>query len=231
MSIHGLTIDYGPYAFLDDYDKYYICNHTDRDGRYSFGNQPAVAEWNLKALIVALLPMVPQTRMEEVLAGYGTLYSTHYVSLMAQKLGFDDVKEGDRDIISHLLGTLQQLQVDYTLFFRTLSRYDGDRTALLKLGLYHTPMHEWLDVYDARLKENASTPSTRHSKMLRTNPKYVLKNYMLQEAIEAAKSGDYSLVDDLFTIACDPFAEYPQFERWAQSTPEAFKNSKLSCSS
>jgi len=231
MSIHGLTIDYGPYAFLDDYDKHYICNHTDREGRYSFGNQPAIAQWNLKALMVALSPMIPQARMEEMLLEYGRLYSTHYIALMAKKLGFTQVKEGDKDIISHLLGTLQQLQVDYTLFFRTLSRYGGDRTALLKLGLYHTPMQEWLDVYDARLKENTTTLSQRHAKMLRTNPKYVLKNYMLQEAIDAAKSGDYRLVDDLYTIARDPFAEHPQFERWAQATPEAFKNRKLSCSS
>ncbi len=231
MSIHGLTIDYGPYAFLDVYDHNNICNHTDAYGRYSFGNQPNVAEWNLRALMTALSPMIPVEKMERVMAHYGRLYSERYVWIMTKKLGLDRVKEGDRDLIKHLLGTLQGLQVDYTLFFRTLSRYTGERKEILSLGLYHTPMHDWLDAYDKRLMQNESSETKRHEAMLRTNPKYVLKNYMLQEAIDAAEEGSYRLIDDLFTIAKEPFAEHPQFERWAGSTPEEFRNTKLSCSS
>jgi len=231
MSIHGLTIDYGPYAFLDVYDHNNICNHTDAYGRYSFGNQPNVAEWNLRALMAALSPMIPIEKMERVIAHYGRLYSDRYVYIMAQKLGLDRVKEGDRDLIKHLLGTLQGLQVDYTLFFRTLSRYTGERKEILSLGLYHTPMNDWLDAYDKRFMQNESSETKRHEAMLSTNPKYVLKNYMLQEAIDAAEEGSYQLIDDLFTIAKEPFAEHPQFERWAGPTPEEFRNTKLSCSS
>jgi uncharacterized protein YdiU (UPF0061 family) len=231
MSIHGLTIDYGPYAFLDDYDFHNICNHTDTQGRYSFGNQPNVAEWNLRALMRALSPLVSMERMEKVIAHYGRLYTREYLYRMGRKLGLERVTEADIDLIKHLLGTLQTLQVDYTLFFRALSHYDGDRSALLKLGLYHTPMHEWLDSYDARLEENKHSTEDRHATMLQANPKYVLKNYMLQEAIDAAENGEFGLVDTLFRIAQSPFDEHPEYAHWAVATPEAHRNRKLSCSS
>ncbi len=232
MSIHGLTIDYGPYAFLDDYDFQYICNHTDQNGRYSFGNQPNVGHWNLQALMVALSPLVNADKLEKVLEMYTRLYTDKYIYLMGQKLGLENTtQERDLDLMKHLLGMLQGLNIDYTLFFRTLSYYDGDRTALLKTGLYHKPMNDWLDSYDARLKEDEKSTEERQSAMLKTNPKYVLKNYMLQEAIDAACKGDFSLVDNLFKIAQNPYAERSEFERWAGVTPNEFKNKKLSCSS
>ena len=232
MSIAGLTIDYGPYAFLDDYDFQYICNHTDQNGRYSFGNQPNIGEWNLRALMAALSPLVRVEKLEKILEHYPRLYTDRYLYLMGKKLGLENVtQEKDLDLFKHLLGMLQGLSIDYTLFFRTLSHYDGDRTALLKTGLYHKPMNDWLDSYDERLKENSLSTEERHALMQKNNPKYVLKNYILQEAIEAAQKGDFSVVDDLFKIAQDPYAEHPEFERWAGPTPDEFKNKKLSCSS
>ena len=232
MSIAGLTIDYGPYAFLDDYDFQHICNHTDSGGRYSFGNQPNIGEWNLRALMTALSPMVNVEKMEKILEHYPNFYTERYLYLMAEKLGLENVtQEKDLDLFKHLLGMLQGLNIDYTLFFRILSHYDGDRTDLLKIGLYHTPMNDWLDSYDERLKENTSSQKERQASMLKTNPKYVLKNYILQEAIDAAENDDFTLVDDLFKIAQDPYAEHKAFERWAGVTPDEFKNKKLSCSS
>jgi uncharacterized protein YdiU (UPF0061 family) len=232
MSIHGLTIDYGPYAFLDEYDFENICNHTDQGGRYSFGNQPNVGHWNLQALMVALSPLVKVEKLEKVLEHYPRLYTQRYLYLMGKKLGLENVtQEKDLDLFKHLLGMLQGLNVDYTLFFRTLSHYDGDRTELLTLGLYHKPMNDWLDAYDTRLKEESLSIKERHASMLQSNPKYVLKNYMLQEAIDAAQEGDFKLVDDLFVLAQDPYAEHREFERWAGVTPDVFKNKKLSCSS
>jgi uncharacterized protein YdiU (UPF0061 family) len=165
MSIAGLTIDYGPYAFLDDYDFGYICNHTDQYGRYSFGSQPNVGEWNLRALMVALAPFVKTEELQKIMGHYSKFYTEHYLRLMTQKLGLDTHSDEDLELIKHLLGVLQGLSVDYTLFFRTLSRYDGDRKALLKLGLYHTPMNDWLDDYDARLEKNVSSPEERQEKM------------------------------------------------------------------
>jgi len=231
MSIHGITIDYGPYAFLDDYDTNFICNHTDQHGRYSFGSQPRIGEWNLRALALALSPLVKQEQLDKLLEHYGRLYSSHFLYLMGKKLGFDKVTDKDFELMKHMFGMLQSLNVDYTLFFRTLSHYSKDRTPLLKLGLYHTPMSDWLDDYDKRLEENRTSIEERHELMLKSNPKYVLKNYMLQEAIDQAEQGSFDLVDELFKIAQNPYGEHKEFEQWAEATPNEFKNQKLSCSS
>jgi uncharacterized protein YdiU (UPF0061 family) len=231
MSILGITIDYGPYAFLDDYSTNYICNHTDRNGRYSFGSQPTVGEWNLHALALALSPLVSKERLEKVISHYGRIYSRHFLYLMAEKLGFEHSEESDFELIKHLLGLLQSLNVDYTLFFRTVSRYDGTREPILKLGLRHNPMMDWLDSYDKRLEQNSGTTEERHAKMLKINPKFVLKNYILQEAIDQADKGDFSVVAKLFEIAQTPYDEHYESERWAEATPREFKNQKLSCSS
>ncbi len=118
MSIAGLTIDYGPYAFLDDYDFQYICNHTDQNGRYSFGNQPNVGEWNLQALMHALAPIVSIEKLEKILSHYARLYTDRYLYLMSKKLGLDALKDGDLDLIKHFLGMMQGLSIDYTLFFQ-----------------------------------------------------------------------------------------------------------------
>jgi uncharacterized protein YdiU (UPF0061 family) len=229
MSIAGLTIDYGPYAFLDDFRHDNICNHTDQNGRYSFSNQPQIAKWNLHSLMKALSPLTTIENMEKNLAMYDKIYIRYYHYYMCKKLGFPGTIEGDPELIDDMLDMLERLQVDYTLFFRTLSHYDGDRTALLGTGLYHEPMNAWLDRYDERIK--TIDTAVRKEQMLAANPKYVLKNYMLQEAIDAAEKGDFSVVGDLFKIAQNPFDEHPDFERWAGATPDAFKNKKLSCSS
>lgn len=162
---------------------------------------------------------------------YSRLYTEHYLYRMGEKLGLDKVEQDDIELVRHLLGMMQGLSVDYTLFFRTLSRYDGERSEILKTGLYHQPMHDWLDAYDERLTRNASSTEERHERMLQANPKYVLKNYMLQEAINAAESGDFSVVDQLFKLAQSPYDEHPEYEKWAGATPDEFKNKKLSCSS
>ena len=231
MSIAGLTIDYGPFAFLDDFRHDNVCNHTDTGGRYAYRNQPAVAKWNLQALMKALSPLTPIEGMEKLLDLYDRVYVryTHYY--MCKKLGLEGTVEGDPELIDDMYDMLEQLQVDYTLFLRTLSHFEhkGKREPLLKLGMYHEPMNKWLDVYDERIKYIDKTE--RKKQMLNVNPKYVLKNYMLQEAIDLAQSGDFSMVDDLFKIAKQPFEEHEEFERWAGATPKAFKNQKLSCSS
>ncbi|MEA1879343.1 MAG: YdiU family protein, partial [Campylobacterota bacterium] len=222
MSIAGLTIDYGPYAFLDDFKHDFVCNHTDEQGRYSFENQPSVAKWNLERLMMALSPLTTIDKMQKALVMYDKIYTRYYHYYMCKKLGLEGTVEGDPELIDDMFDMLELLHVDYTLFMRTLSCYEGDRTLLLGTGLYHEPMHVWLDRYDERIKTIDKTE--RKKQMLAANPKYVLKNYMLQEAIDAAEDGDFSVADDLFTIAKDPFSEHPKFERWAKATPDAFKN-------
>jgi len=229
MSIAGLTIDYGPYAFLDDFRHENVCNHTDVNGRYSFTNQPAVAKWNLQSLMKALSPLTTMDKMEKILLIYDKIYDRYLHYYMCKKLGLEGTVEGDPELIDDMFDMLEKLHVDYTLFLRTLSHYEGDREKLLSTGLYHEPMNEWLDRYDERIKH--IDKAVRKKQMLGANPKYVLKNYILQEAIDAAEKGDFSVVADLFKIAQNPFDEYPEFERWAEATPQEFKNQRLSCSS
>ena len=231
MSIAGLSIDYGPYAFLDDYDTQFICNHTDRDGRYSFGNQPHIAQWNLQALMVAFAPLAPIMKMEKILDTYQALYTKEFLRLMGEKIGISSIEAEDFELIETMLEMLQKLRIDYTLFFRTLSHYQEQRDALLELGFHHNDIHKWLDAYDKRVAKDSSSHTVRNQKMLQTNPKYVLKNYMIQEAIEGVEQGDTTLFEALFEIAREPYSEHLAYQRWAEATPNRFKNQKLSCSS
>ncbi len=231
ISIAGLTLDYGPFAFLDDYEHNYICNHTDRYGRYSFANQAGVMKWNLKALMYTLSFLTDKNELTQALEYFDSIYAKEYIALMRKKLGFEKNLSEDIELIRKLLDTLELLQIDYTLFFRKLSHYNGKKEPLLELGLYHKPLKEWLELYDKRLEKEELSFIQRSKKMLQTNPKYVLKNYMLQEAIESAKEYDFSKVKALLKIARNPFDEHLKYEHWAQATPVKFKNKKLSCSS
>jgi uncharacterized protein YdiU (UPF0061 family) len=221
MSIAGLTIDYGPYSFLDDYDFDFICNHTDAEGRYSFGNQPNIGHWNLMMLLTALSPLINIDKGKEVLESYSTFFVQKYHALMCSKLGLDSSKEYSK-LIQWLLNIMQNDAVDYTLFYRTLGEYET-RDELTQLFISGTRINEWLDAYE---KE-----STCKETMKRANPKYILKNYILQEAIEKAQNGDISLVNELLHVAQNPFDEHPEFERYTKATPHQFKALKLSCSS
>ena len=231
MSMAGLTIDYGPFAFLDDYDFNYTCNHTDTQGRYAFGQQPAVAQWNLSMLMHALSPLINMERMQKALEKYAELYQAYYMSFMCKKLGLLTSDEDDEATLRWLFGVMQQAEIDYTFFFRTLSRYDGDKTALLALCELQDPLREWLEHYDQRLEKEVTSTEARHKQMLATNPKYVLKNYMLQYAIDKANRGDFSGVNDMLTLARAPFDEHPEMESFAWISPKSVKNLKLSCSS
>ena len=231
MSIAGLTIDYGPYAFLDEYDKDYICNHTDYEGRYSFSNQPQVGYWNLAMLMTALAPLVNIDRLKEILATYEGLFNKYHMEILRAKLGLVTEHPKDRELLGTLFEVLQNQRTDYTYFFRILSHYDGKREEILKTVLLKKPLEDWLDMYDMRLTHESLSAEKRKEAMLKTNPKYVLKNYMLQEAIDKAKSGDFSAVEELMILAKNPYDEHPKFERFSKPTPDKYKNLKLSCSS
>ena len=231
MSIAGLTIDYGPYAFLDDYDFGYICNHTDAEGRYAFGQQPNIAQWNLSMLMRPLSPLIKLERMQEALEKFGEIYSSYYLGFMRKKLGFITEEEDDISVLRWLFGIMQQESIDYNCFFRTLSRYDGDKTELLAFCELEGPLSDWLDHYDNRLEKEKSDTEARHKQMLATNPKYVLKNYMLQYAIDKAERGDYTGIEELLKLARAPFDEHPEMESFAKPSPKSVKNLKLSCSS
>jgi len=232
MSIAGLTIDYGPYAMLDDFKFGFVCNSTDKAGRYAYGEQPNISYWNLTKLSQALAPLIDKERMQKKLDDYGAfIYPDAYINVMRKKLGLVLTLKEDKQLISNLVGALQDAYVDYTLFFRTLSRYNGERMPVFELAMNPVPFDSWLNLYDTRLDKEPATHEQRHITMLKTNPKYILKNYMLEKATILAKQGNFSMVETLLHIATHPYDELPEFEHYAGDTPEEYKNLTLSCSS
>ncbi|MDQ7067581.1 MAG: protein adenylyltransferase SelO family protein [Sulfurimonas sp.] len=232
MSIDGRTIDYGPFAFLDDYKKEYICNHTDTDGQYRFSNQPATARWNLERLAVALSPIINHDEMEEILDDiFRPMLEKVYSGLMQEKLGLYKEDEEDNYLSYELLKSLELANVDYTDFFRKLSRFDGDKSPILDICINRVYVEKWLDTYELRLEKEDMPVQKRHEKMLAVNPKYVLKNHILQEAIELAQKDDFSMVNNLLKVAYKPFDEHKELEHLCKRAPMSSKNLKLSCSS
>jgi len=232
MSIDGRTIDYGPFAFLDDYDANYICNHTDVEGRYSFKNQPAVAKWNLAQLARALSPIVSHHASLALLDEmFEAVYEKEYMQMMFHRMGLFEREQEDERLLEWLLGVLQSAQVEYNLFFRKLSLYNGDKEELSTMALLREPLREWLEAYDDRLQKEKMEFKERSEMMCSVNPKYILKNHLLQEAIEKAQSGDFCMVHDLLQVGLSPFDEHAELEYLAKATPLSAKNIKLSCSS
>ena len=231
MSIAGLSIDYGPFAFLDRYDSEYICNRSDTDGRYAFCNQPYIAQWNLSKLMQALTPLIDEKKMQAVLDSFRPLYVKHYTALMLEKLGIYTDQKEDRLLIRTLLRLLQENAVDYTAFFRTLSRYEGEISVFEVLQIDVSALKAWLDSYETRLKDEAYTQLQRTTKMLQTNPKFILKNHMLQKAIEGIEKEDMSIFEELKQLLQNPYAEHPELEHHAKSTSLHHQNLQLSCSS
>ncbi|MBT5934798.1 YdiU family protein [Sulfurimonas sp.] len=232
MSIEGLTIDYGPFAMMDDFNYNYVCNQSDRVGRYSYGEQPNISYWNLTMLSIAFSKIVSKDRMEKKLEDYGAfIFPNAYVGVMREKMGLYIELDSDADLVEKIVVALHEAYVDHTLFFRILSRYDGDRSPLYDIAMDPVVLDNWLKLYDKRLLEESGSQQKRQELMLSTNPKYVLKNYMIQKAIVLAEAGDYSMVETLKHIAENPYAELPEYEHFSGDTPEEDKNIGLSCSS
>jgi len=232
MSIDGRTIDYGPFAFLDDYDQNYICNHSDTQGRYSFRGQPGIAHWNLSQLALALAPIVNHDAALEILEDtFGDVYETEYTQLMYKRMGLQKRDEKDLSLLKLMLRSLENAVIDYNAFFRKLSAYNGKREQILDIAVYREYLDKWLDSYDERLKKETRSEKQRQESMLHVNPKYILKNHILQEAIDKANTHDFSMVQDLLKVALAPFDEHPELEHLAKPTPSSAKNVKLSCSS
>ncbi|WKD50346.1 protein adenylyltransferase SelO [Microbulbifer spongiae] len=235
MSIIGDTFDYGPYAFLDDYDPAYICNHSDHTGRYAFAQQPGVVLWNLNALAHALSGVVEVDTLRDCLEQFQPMVTDAYAARMRAKLGLATEEESDHKLCAALLQLLQHSGTDYALFFRTLSRYRGERPAsALRERIppaQHSELAQWLEHYDSRLARENSDAGRRSPAMLETNPKYILRNYLAQKVIEAAEKGDYHPLRTLRRLLQSPFEEHPQHEAWAIAPPESAKRIPLSCSS
>ena len=235
MSILGLTLDYGPYGFMDDYDAGFICNHSDHNGRYAFNQQPYIGLWNLSCLAQALLPLVEKEVLKAVLETYQPFYEQSYLTHMRAKFGFVDEHAEDDTLIRDFLGLLQESQADYTIAFRELSSFssaEGPTSEKLREQfLNRDRFDEWAARYRDRLRSESSHDVERCSRMNRVNPKYVLRNYLAQAAIEKAQRKDFSEIERLHTLLQDPYNDQPGMEAYAAPPPNWGKHLAVSCSS
>lgn len=235
FSVAALSIDYGPFAFMDYFEKNSICNHTDEEGRYSYNNQPYIARWNLLVLSNALAGICDENRLKEYMRTFLPQHEKVYLELMNKRLGLDASKSGNGNLhlILELLGSLESSKMDYNVFFYRLTNLKSfdDLSSILDIAVFQEPLKKWFESYEKVCNEQNTTFEGRFEIMKKVNPKYILKNYIIQEAIEKAHEGDYTLVNDLLKIAQNPFDEHPKFERYAQPTPMKYANIKLSCSS
>ena len=236
MSILGLTIDYGPFGFMEAFDVNHICNHTDQGGRYSYANQVAIGHWNCYALGNALLPLIGTVdEAQEALDAYMPAFEAKLDELLHAKLGLATVQEGDRDLFDGLFSMMQAGHVDFTLLFRRLGELQveaADTDALLRdLFIDRPAFDEWAGRYRARLRLENSVDAERRAAMNRVNPKYVLRNYLAQQAIEHAQNGDYALVHELLAVLEQPFDEQPGKEHYAALPPDWAAHLEVSCSS
>ena len=232
MSILGLTIDYGPFQFLDAFDPAHICNHSDTQGRYAFNRQPNIAYWNLFCLGQALLPLMgEQDQALAALESYKSVFPLALERRMATKLGLSDTRGDDRELIESVLKLLAADHVDYTIFWRRLSRLvaGDDAPAVRDLFLDRPALEAWMARYTQRL-EHLSRPAVAQ-RMLRTNPKYVLRNHLGEQAIQKAKLKDFSEVTSLLALLENPFDEHPGMEGHAGFPPDWASGIEISCSS
>lgn len=258
MSILGLTIDYGPYGWLENYDPDWTPNTTDAGGRrYRYGHQPQIAHWNLLQLANAISPLFDSVEgLEASLEGYASRFQEQYQNMMAEKLGLDSFNpDTDGELMGELNLLLQSVETDMTLFYRLLADFDPADASLLESDNpklisplkeayyqpeqlteeYLTKAGDWLKNYLRRSQHNKSSAEQRRARMNRVNPKYVLRNYLAQVAIDKAEQGDHSMIGELLDLLRNPYDEQPGKEGFAAKRPEWAREragcSMLSCSS
>ena len=232
MSILGLTLDYGPFQFLDGYDPAHICNHSDTQGRYAYARQPNIAYWNLFCLGQALLPLIGDQELAlAALESYKSVFPAELERRLRAKLGLDTSQADDRSLIEGILKLLAAERVDHTIFWRRLSHYaaDGRAEPVRDLFLDREGIDAWLRHYEARLAgEDARAAAAR---MLRANPKFVLRNHLGELAIRQAREKDFSGVAKLLALLEHPYDEHPGFEAEAGFPPDWASSIEISCSS
>lgn len=235
MSIIGLTIDYGPFGFLDEYDENFICNHSDYTGRYAFNQQPNVGLWNLYKLAQTLIPLIEPEEAETVLSEYQPAFFEKLIELMREKLGLQTAQEVDNELFFELLEILQKNTIDYTQFFRRLGEFKSAETEkndlLQQMFLDPNSFDDWARKYKSRLSAEHSTDAERRARMMNVNPKFVFRNHIAQAVIEQAEAGDYTEIDVLLKVLQRPFNEQPELERFSEPPPEGAPRVEVSCSS
>jgi uncharacterized protein YdiU (UPF0061 family) len=259
MSILGLTIDYGPYGWLENYDPNWTPNTTDaQERRYRFGNQPQIAFWNLGQLANAIYPLIEQVEpLQQAMTVYTETFEKGWQDMMSGKLGlkaFDSAT--DEQLFADLIALLQLVETDMTIFYRQLAKIDcttqlpltdADSDAAFTYlseayyvpeqinPAYKTRLHDWLEAYSHRIQKDKTSNTERQLQMNKINPKYVLRNYLAQLAIDQAEQGDFSMIEKLLALFRQPYDEQPDKEEYAAKRPDWARQragcSMLSCSS
>ena len=226
MSIAGETIDYGPCAFMDEYDPGKVFSSIDRQGRYAYGNQPQIATWNLARLAETLLPLIDEDqqkavqKVENVLEGFATRFEANYSAGMRQKLGLSTVEDGDIGLVGEFLDLLATNQVDFTIAFRRLSDAADDVAAKDELrGLFQDgPGFEaWWVRRRERLARDPETVKSRRMRMRAVNPAFIPRNHRIEEMIQAAtEANDFAPFQELLSVLARPFDDQPDFARYLE---------------
>ena len=245
MSILGLTIDYGPFGFLDGFDPAHICNHSDHQGRYAFSRQPNVAFWNLHALAQGLQPLVtvsncgggdPIDALKAAMEPYKTVFADSLQARLRAKLGLTVDHADDADLFDDLLRLMAQDRTDYTITMRALSRFcsaeGAANTVLQDQFIDRTKFAAWADRYALRLRLETSVDADRAGRMNLVNPKFVLRNHLAESAIRSAQGGDFSEVHRLLKVLTQPYDEHPDAPAaYAALPPDWAHQLEVSCSS
>ncbi|SLM63651.1 MULTISPECIES: protein adenylyltransferase SelO [Dickeya] len=233
LSILGITLDYGPYGFMDDYQPGFICNHSDYQGRYAFDNQPAVGLWNLNRLAQSLSALMPVEQLEQALARYQPALMQRFGELMRARLGFGTPQAQDNALLQGLLALMQREQADYTQTFRLLA--DTERhsrySPLQDLFVDRPALDSWLDAYRQRLMMEECDDNQRQQQMKQASPRYVLRNYLAQQVIDAVTAGDSRLLARVHQALRQPYDEQPDMADLAALPPAWGKRLVISCSS
>ncbi|OZI50112.1 protein adenylyltransferase SelO [Bordetella genomosp. 5] len=233
MSILGLTLDYGPYGFMDGFALNHICNHTDAQGRYSWNRQPSVGLWNLYRLGGSLHTLVPDVdALRAVLDGYEAVFTQAFHGRMGAKLGLTQWQADDEVLLDDLLKLMDSQRADFTLSFRRLSdAVRGEPQGFADLFIDRDAAHAWLARLTARHAQDGMAAEARAQAMDRVNPLYVLRNHLAEQAIRAAAQGDASEIDRLFAVLRAPFEARPGCEGYAGLPPDWAAGIEVSCSS
>ena len=247
MSILGLTIDYGPYGWVDDFDPGWTPNTTDAAGRrYCFARQPAIARWNLERLADALsLIAADPAALALGLAHYDQCYNAQFRPAFAAKLGFTAWRDDDDALVDEIFSLLHAAEVDMSLFFRSLASIDVEAPdlCLLQHAFYRPALYDehaaafsvWLARWADRVKSDGEPTASRTARMNGANPRYVLRNYLAQQAIDRAEQGDAAMIHELLAVLRQPYTEQAGRDAFAARRPEWARHkagcSMLSCSS
>ncbi len=229
MAISGETIDYGPCAFIDTYDRKAVFSSIDQNGRYAFGNQPAIAQWNLARLAETLLPLLDDNDeaairlATPVIKEFADTYTEAWLAAMRAKLGLTTASTQDLDLVNALFEAMENQQVDFTQFFRSLAKAVlGDPEPARQLFADATKFSDWLIQWQARLATEPASPAARAQAMNAVNPLYIPRNHKVEEALQAAVAGDLALFEKLLTVLAKPFEERAGLDAYAQPAPAAF---------